>query len=231
MSISKLALKSNEPDKVLVPPYLSDMVPGAVGDRVGYVLRNANRIDTPKTRLVPSYNSFIPKTVREWNSLIVSNNELGTVGHNLSNANTFESFKAIYKRKYFRSPDPLYKIDHEGGNVHHTRLRLGLSHLRAHLFRHNLIPDPVCQFCNLEVETISHYLLRCPTYTVHRVRYLMDLSNILEPPYIAGLNDDKIVSLFLYGDKNLNYNVNEQLFIMAQTFIVNSKRFTPRILQ
>ena len=38
MSISKLALKSNEPDKVLVPPYLSDMVPGAVGDRVGYVL-------------------------------------------------------------------------------------------------------------------------------------------------------------------------------------------------
>ncbi len=106
----------------------------------------------------------------------------------------------------------MYKIDHEGGNIHHTRLRLGLSHLRAHLFRNNLIPDPVCQFCNLEVETISHYLLKYPTYTVHRVRYFMDLNNILEPPYIAGLNDDKIVSLFLYGDENLNYNVNEQLF-------------------
>ena len=59
----------------------------------------------------------------------------------------------------------------------------------------------------------------------------MDLNNILEPPYVAGLNDDKIVDLFLYGDENLNYNVNEQLFIMAQSFIVNSKRFTPRILQ
>ncbi len=57
------------------------IVPGAIGDRVGYVLRNANRIDTPKTRLVPSYNSFIPKTVREWNSLIVQNNDIGTVGH------------------------------------------------------------------------------------------------------------------------------------------------------
>ncbi len=71
MSISKEALKSGEPDKVLVPKYLSDMVPGAIGNRVGYVFRNTNRLDTPKTRLVPSYNSFMPKTVREWNSTIV----------------------------------------------------------------------------------------------------------------------------------------------------------------
>ena len=60
---------------------------------------------------------------------------------------------------------------------------------------------------------------------------LMDLSNILEPPYVAGLNDENIVNLFLYGDINLDQHTNEQLFIMAQTFIVNSKRFTPRILQ
>ncbi len=59
----------------------------------------------------------------------------------------------------------------------------------------------------------------------------MDLSNILEPPYVAGLNDEMIVNLFLYGDNNLNQDINEQLFIMAQSFIVNSKRFTPRILQ
>ncbi len=129
-----------------------------------------------------------------------------------------------------RRVHPLHKIDHDGGNVHHTRLRFGLSHLRADLFKNNLIPDPVCQFCNLEAETVSHYLLRCPTYTVHRVRYLMDLNNILDPPYIAGLNDDKTVNLFLHGDNNLNYDLNEKLFIVAQTFIVNSKRFTPRIL-
>ncbi len=48
MSISKEALISNEPDKIFVPKYLSDLVPGSVGDRVGYVLMNANRIDTPK---------------------------------------------------------------------------------------------------------------------------------------------------------------------------------------
>ncbi len=156
---------------------------------------------------------------------------VGSPGQRLLNATSIDAFKAIYKREFFRSSNPFYKIDHEGGNVHHTRLRLGLSHLRAHLFKNNLIPDPVCQFCNLEIETISHYLLRCPTYTVHRVRYLMDLNNILEPPYVAGLNDEKIVNLFLYGDINLSQDINEQLFIMAQSFIVNSKRFTPRILQ
>ncbi len=74
--------------------------------------------------------------------------------------------------------------------------------IQIHLFKNNLIPDPVCQFCNLEVETMSHYLLRCPTYTVHRFRYLMDLNNILKPPYVAGLNDEKVVNLFLCGDIN-----------------------------
>ncbi len=59
----------------------------------------------------------------------------------------------------------------------------------------------------------------------------MDLSTILEPPYVAGLNDEKIVNVFLYGDIDLEQVINEQLFIMAQTFIVNSKRFAPRILQ
>ncbi len=230
MTISKSALQSGDSEKMLVPSYLCDLVPSTIGDRVGYVLRNAGRLDTPKTRLVPSYNSFLPKTIREWNALM-SQGKLGSPGQKLSNATSIDAFKAIYKREFYRSSNPYFKIDHEGGNVHHTRLRLGLSHLRAHLFKNNLIPDPVCQFCNLEVETISHYLLRCPTFTVHRVRYLMDLNNILEPPYVADLNDEKIVKLFLYGDINLNQDLNVQLFIMAQTFIVNSKRFSPRILQ
>ncbi len=230
MSISKVALKSGETDKMLVPSYLCDLVPSTIGDRVGYVLRNAGKLDAPKTRLVPSYNSFLPKTIREWNALMSQGN-VGSPGQRLSTATSIDSFKAIYKREFFRTCNPFFKIDHEGGNVHHTRLRLGLSHLRAHLFKNNLISDPVCQFCNLEVETIEHYLLRCPTYTVHRVRYLMDLSTILEPPYVAGLNDEKIVNVLLYGDIDLEQVINEQLFIMAQTFIVNSKRFAPRILQ
>ncbi len=67
MSLSKSALQSGDSEKMLVPGYLCDLVPSTIGDRVGYVLRNAGRLDTPKIRLVPSYNSFLPKTIREWN--------------------------------------------------------------------------------------------------------------------------------------------------------------------
>ncbi len=49
-----------------------------------------------------------------------------------------ESFKACYKREFLRAPNPLHNVDN-GGNMHQTRLRLGLSHLRAHLFQYNLI--------------------------------------------------------------------------------------------
>ncbi len=233
MVISRSASKTdpNDSSKLLVPEYLFNLVPQTVGDRAGYVLRNASKLDNPKTRLVPSYNSFVPKTVRDWNNLFIRYWEIESAGYNMQQATTIESFKAAYRREYCRTPNPLYKIDHEGGNLHHTRLRLGLSHLRAHLYSNNIIPDPTCQFCGLEVETLDHYLLRCPTYTIHRVRYLMDINTVLPPPYIASLNDDKIVELFLYGDSNLDYNINVELFIMAQTFLNNSIRFSQRVLR
>ncbi len=209
-----------------VPEYLFSMVPQSVGDRAGYVLRNASKLDTVKTRLVSSYNSFLPKTTRDWNSLLVDNVNL----LRLQQSDTIESFKACYKREFLRSPNPLHNVDN-GGNMHQTRLRLGLSHLRSHLFHHNLIDNPICQFCNLEAETTSHYILRCPTYNAVRVRFLMGLTNLLDRNYIAGLNDDKIVDLFLHGDLTLNHQTNISIISLAQTFIVDSKRFNMRILQ
>ena len=58
MVISVKAHKNNMADQILVPEYLFSMVPHSVGDRAGYVLRNAAKLDTIKTRLVSSYNSF-----------------------------------------------------------------------------------------------------------------------------------------------------------------------------
>ncbi len=65
MVLSSQAHRNNMVDKVLVPEYLYSMVPQSVGDRVGYVLRNASKLDTIKTRLVSSYNSFLPKITRD----------------------------------------------------------------------------------------------------------------------------------------------------------------------
>ncbi len=59
----------------------------------------------------------------------------------------------------------------------------------------------------------------------------MSIANLLEPQYIASLDDNKIVDIFLHGDDTLDFEVNKQLFTMAQTFLVDSKRFNTRILQ
>ncbi len=59
----------------------------------------------------------------------------------------------------------------------------------------------------------------------------MGLTNLLDRNYIASLNDDKIVELFLYGGPVLRHEVNVDIFSMAQTFITDSKRFSLRILQ
>ncbi len=53
MQVSKLASSNNNPENILVQPYLYNLLPGTVGDRAGYVLRNASKVDNVKTRLLP----------------------------------------------------------------------------------------------------------------------------------------------------------------------------------
>ena len=202
----------------LTPSYLSNLIPGRVGDRVGYALRNAGNIALIRTKHVKTYNSFIPKTIRDWNNLRI-----------LHNASSIDSFKSRYKKEFFGDTNPFFRLDIGGGNIPHARLRLGLSHLAQHLFTHNLIDDPTCKSCGLESETVTHYLLRCPTFHTQRTVYLAGLLQTLDPRIIANLDDNLIVELFLYGDKDLPA-INRTLFTMAQTFITSSNRFDNRYL-
>ncbi len=59
----------------------------------------------------------------------------------------------------------------------------------------------------------------------------MGLTNLLDRDYIAGLNDDKIVELFLHGDQALSFETTSSIISLAQSFIMDSKRFNVRILQ
>ncbi len=152
-----------------------------------YNLRNSNHISIPKTLHVKTYNSFISKTIRDWNSL-----------GDIKNCKSVVGFKTMYKREFFRKTTPIHNIDHDGGNIHITRLRLGLSHLKSHLYTHNLIDDPTCDYCGLQAETTtcSHYLLKCPTFAVQRAKFLSYLPTIIEYDYLTTLRDNDIVELF-----------------------------------
>ena len=78
----------------------------------------------------------------------------------------------------------------------------------------------------------AHIIIyRCPTYNRVRVRFLIGLTGLLDHTYIASLNDDKIVRLFLHGDPELNFEINSNIISMAQSFIVDSKRFNLKVLR
>ena len=113
-------------------------------------------------------NSFFPYCTSEWNKL----------GPNLRNSNSV----AILKKNLLAFVRPkqcnIYNIVDPSGLKLLTRFRVNLSHLREHKFRHNFLNtlNQLCS-CSLEIESTTHYLLRCPFYT-HLRRTLLD--NIIE---------------------------------------------------
>ena len=83
-----------------VPRYQKNLIPKGVDERTDYNLRNSKELTTVRTKKVKVYNSFIPKTVREWNNL-----DRSTYTPSLS------SFKASYKESMLRSLNPLHIIE------------------------------------------------------------------------------------------------------------------------
>ena len=86
-----------------------------------------------------------------------------------------------------------------------TRMRLGLSHLAEHKFRQNF-PDclnSICS-CGQEIETTSHFLLRCLKYHFARQTFFEKInlidSNILQQ------NDLSITRNLLLDSEKLRDN-------------------------
>ena len=73
------------------------------------------------------------------------------------------------------------------------RLRVNLSHLREHKFRHNFLDtlNPLC----LEIESTSHYLLRCPFYTHIRRTLLDNITDLIGD--ISNFSDGKLTNLLI----------------------------------
>ena len=64
---------------------------------------------------------------------------------------------------------------------------------------------------------ITHYLLNCPHYNIHKQRHIFALN--LPIPLST--------ELLLVGSNELTINQNTEIFLLVQKFILSSKRFTP----
>ena len=175
-----------------------------------YPLRNWNDIILPFCRLSSTRNSFIPSTIKMWNSL---NNTIRNVD-TLSKFNSEikkidESENHAVPKHYFYGPRKL--------NIILTQLRSSASFLNYDLFRVGIVSDPSCR-CGAAFEDLKHFFLDCPIYLQARTK-LIDNTNMVTTCYTLD------IKFLTCGNVNLTYEQNCIIFKYVFDYIKCSKRF------
>ena len=120
-----------------------------------YFSRNSENIPQHGTKHCFLKKSFFPSTIKERNNLL-----------QIRKSKSISIFKSNILKFIRPKPNNVYYCHNPKGIKLLTRLCLRLSHLRQHKFKHNFQDclNLLCP-CGNEIETSTHYLLHCPTYT------------------------------------------------------------------
>ena len=193
------------------PRYLFNIIPIR---NSSYITRNHANIPRFKTNHNFFKNSFFPSTIIEWNNL----------NPNLRNSDTYGTFKNTILKYIRPSPNSVFKCHNPQGIKFLTRLRLGLSHLREHKFKHSLQDslNPLCK-CDIEIESTSHFLLHCPIYNNDRSSLLSTIRNI--DCKLLEYTDSSLTQTLLYGNPSLHIITNSLILNATIDFILSTKRF------
>ena len=122
------------------------------------------------------------------------------------------------------TPNSVYGACDPHGLILLTRLRVGLSHLREHKFRHgfNDTVNPLCP-CNMEVESVIHFFLHCHNYDLQRLDLMNELFNLA--PVLQTFDEKSLSNILLYGSNNFNTKLNSEIINLSLNFIISIKRF------
>ena len=116
-----------------------------------------------------------------------------------SELKNFADFKNSILKFIRPSPNNVFNCNNHKGIRLITRLRVGMSHLREHKFKHNFQDclNPICS-CGLDIESTSHFLLHCPTFNDERYTLLSTLNNI--DCKLLELTKSSLSQTLLYGN-------------------------------
>ena len=111
-------------------------------------------------------------------------------------------------------------------------MRMGLSGLNWHRFKYHFIPDSKCGYCNARREDPAHFLFICPRFADPRSMLFSRLAPIiasidisLETMIKTKPKREKLVSILLYGSKQLSDQQNRNILKHTQYFIDITNRF------
>ena len=118
-----------------------------------------NKIRFFKTKTIFFKNLSFPAVIMEWHKIDV----------NIGNSTSGNVFERVIPKFIRPKPNEVFNVDNSEGLKFLTRIRLGVSHLAYHRFRHNFQDciSPIFS-CGQEIETSTHFLLQC--YNYHCVR-------------------------------------------------------------
>ena len=190
------------------PRYLCDLIPPTIQSTTVYPLRNGSDIIMPFCRLSNTYDSFIPSTIRQWNSLDPS----------LRNVDSIVKLKAeLRKRKDLSQVPKHYEIGPRKLNIILTQLRCSASFLNYDLFQVNIVSDPSCR-CGANREDSYHFFFDCSHYS--NIRHTL-FQNLNWLPNYCALD----LTLLTCGNPTLPYEQNEIIFKHVFEYIKRSERF------
>ena len=114
-------------------------------------------------------NLFFPSTTIEWSKL----------DSDLKRAESLSAFKTNILTFIRPFPNSAYRCHNPKGLKLITRLRLGLSHLREHKFKHSFQDtiNSLCS-CGLDIEPTEHFLLHYSHFVDERCSLLSTIGNI-----------------------------------------------------
>ena len=192
------------------PQYIFNIIPTFVRP---YNTRNANNV--PQFKVKQFFQKFVfPSVVVEWNKLDL----------NMCDSENLFIFKEKLLKFMRPSGNNVFKCYNLKGIKLLTRLRLGLSHLREHKFKHGFLDslNPICS-CGQNIETSTHFLLHCSNYSNERLTFLNIIRKI--DSNILSKNDLKVMETLLYGDSSYDITKNTLIMNATMEFLFASKRF------
>ena len=147
-----------------------------------YRTRNADDAQYLKVRRNFFKNSLFPSTIIEWNKL----------DSRLRKVKSFSDFKKNILSLIRPKANSVLNCNSSKVLKFVTRLRLGLSLLRDHKFKHSFQDslNPLCS-CSLDVESTIHYYLHCPLFTI-KGHTLLNTISLIDHKFL----DSNTISFF-----------------------------------
>ena len=186
------------------PSYLNDKLPPNRRVLFSGNTRTLHEIICKSNRYM---NSFFPDATASWNIFIKHFDDVPSFDILKKHINTF--FRPM-NNNVFSIHDPV-------GLRYLFQLRLSLSPLRSHKFRHNFTdtPSEMCR-CNQGIEDTNHFFFSCPNYVTPRATLTSSVINILQKSNLNYLGNQS--QLYLYGHPSINSTDNRKLLLSTLRF-------------